>query len=160
MIENAVLDFINTNKLSEKYSVFEVKIYNPLFKKVLNKKAENNYVWENEKPYQNLIALNIFGTERKNHFLINDDKIPSNYIEINNKLFIWNEKDNLPDEKTIQVLKKYGIISKESIDTLKIIDDKKKGTDYFFCKNNLNKFRKVNTNIAIGYYELPKINCE
>ena len=42
VIENAVLDFINTNKLSEKYSVFEVKIYNPLFKKVLNKKAENN----------------------------------------------------------------------------------------------------------------------
>ena len=164
-IKNAVLDFINTNKLAKKYSVFDVKVYNPLYKQKLITISENSKKWENECPYDDLIVVNILGSDFKNRYLNNEIKndnkeIPTMHLEMDNKLFIWNDKNVDLNEKTIHVLKKYGIITNDKLDSMNIIDDTKKGTDYYFCKKNLKIFKKMTTNIATGYYEIPKINCK
>lgn len=164
-IENAIIDFVKTNKLLKKYSVFEIKVYNPLYKKKLTMISENIKKWENDYAYNDLIVVNIFGSDFKNRYLSNDvdnenKRIPSKYIEMENKLFIWNDNSASANNQTIQVLKKYRIITDGKLDSMKVIDDSKKGTDYYFCKRNLKIYKKVTTNIATGYYQIPKINCK
>ena len=41
-----------------------------------------------------------------------------------------------------------------------INDDAKKGVDYFFCKKNLKKYKKVKTTKVLGRYAPPKMNCK
>ena len=38
-------------------------------------------------------------------------------------------------------------------------NDSDKGADYYFCKNNLSKYKRVVTNIGLGYYKPPKLKC-
>ena len=106
VVEYAILDFVNTNKLAKNDSTFKVKIYDPLYKKVLNKKSNNTSIWENEKPYEDYIVVNIFGTNYK----FRNDEIPSKYYEINNKIFTWNDENKSANKKTIEILKKYKLI--------------------------------------------------
>jgi hypothetical protein len=40
-----------------------------------------------------------------------------------------------------------------------IVDDSQKALDYYFCKGNLKKYRKVYTSIAMGWYDPPKLYC-
>lgn len=40
-----------------------------------------------------------------------------------------------------------------------LIDDSKKAEDFYFCKENLKRFKKVRTSIATGYYDIPKVDC-
>ena len=39
------------------------------------------------------------------------------------------------------------------------VDDSKKGIDYFICKNNFLKYKKVTTNNAFDYSDIPNVNC-
>ncbi len=149
----------------KKYSVFDIKVYNPLFKKKLITISENTKKWENDYSYDDLVVVNIFGSDFKNRYTTDDitdrnSEIPSKYFVIKDKLFIWNDNNTSLNEKSIEVLKKYEVITDGERDSMNIIDDAKKGTDYYFCKKNLKKYKKITTNIATGYYEVPKINCE
>jgi len=49
------------------------------------------------------------------------------------------------------IVGKFGFYSKT--------DDAKKGVDYYFCKSNLKIYKRVNTTYALGYYDVPKLNC-
>ncbi len=38
-------------------------------------------------------------------------------------------------------------------------DDNQKGVDYYFRKNDVSKYKRIITNIGMGYYEPPRLKC-
>ena len=163
-VKIAVKDFIKKNTLAKENTVFNVKIYDPLSKKKLVDISESEQRWINSGIYEDLIVVNIFGDDYyKNKYNtqsnLNEDIIPNQFIEINGKLFLWKDKDET-NKETTQILKKYGVLTNSNIIPVFFRDDAKKGTDYFFCKNNLRKYKGTNSNIATGYLKPPNIDCK
>lgn len=114
---------------------------------------------------KNIIYIGIIDSNIK--VLASEDevkKIPQ-CVEVNNSLFIqrWKNKD-FDVQKSINLLKKYGVLLDDtdenyfSID--QSIDDYKKELAVYFCKNNNAVFKKVKSNIAVGYYDIPKLKCK
>lgn len=90
--------------------------------------------------------------------------IPSKHEVRNGKLFIWNDKNVQPTEDIVKVYGEFGILLYP--DSLGIIhqetkiDETIKGVDYYFCRNNIEKYKREVTNIGFGYYPYPKLKCE
>lgn len=128
-INNAIIDFMKMSSLQKKDNVFNISF------KELN---------------SGIIAVGIIGSHNK--FYIDGNKpltrMPTNYIEVNNKLFYWydaNEKDN----NIIDKLKEYNLIEYDSEIFEYVVDDKKEGVNYYFCKNNLKNYKKQKTNLPL-----------
>jgi hypothetical protein len=102
---------------------------------------------------------------------LNKDKVsisyrafPTNLIETNGKLFFWHDKTKSVTDTIINTLYKYNFVDtmivNEYIPSSTINNAAKKGADYYFCRNDLSKYRKVITNNTIGYYKPPKLKCK
>lgn len=118
-----------------------------------------------------VIGISIFGQENK-YYASPVNKVgslpgsfPTGYMEIDNKLFCWQVPDKPITSEIIAILSKYDHIDSTYADSFNgiipeyIVDDKKKAMHYYFCKNNIRKFKKVKTSIGIGYYKRPKLEC-
>ena len=85
-------------------------------------------------------------------------------LEINNSLFIqgWKSK-NFNARHSITLLKKYGVLLEDADENFFSynveVDDTRKELAIYFCKNNKSIFKKVKSNIAVGYYDIPKLKC-
>lgn len=164
-ILNAIKDFSHTS-LYRKNSVFHITFYDTLYRKILVRESERNYKWINGKPYKDIIAINIFGQDDKHIYKLTRETgigtkgfLPSKYIEKDGKLFIWYDDNIAMDEKTLSILKKYELIAVNE-EVMITTDEKKKGADYYFCRKDLTKYKKNISNIAIGYYDAPEMECE
>ena len=65
-------------------------------------------------------------------------------------------------EEMLSVLKKYNVLTDMIYDGMLpeySINDAQKGASYYFCRNDLSKYKRVVTNIATGYYRPPKLKC-
>ncbi|MDR1517840.1 MAG: hypothetical protein LBS52_07095 [Dysgonamonadaceae bacterium] len=84
------------------------------------------------------------------------------------KLFFWDDPNYGLTEEMIKVLMDYNIADLlENSEVNHIlgqewqgIDRRTKGADYYFCKENLNNYKRVITSAAAGWYEPPKLKCE
>ena len=145
-INNVILNFVNNNyQLLKNDAVFNVVFF------------------EEENDYYKLI---IIGTENQHLYnklkKTNDNRFPSNYTEVENKLFLWYGDTNKIDSLTISTYKKYNLLSDDKNGSIKyldseILDDSKKGVIYFVCKDNLTKFEKHISNKSIKYPK--KLKC-
>lgn len=167
-IQNAIMDFTNNRSLYKKDSVFFISFFDTLHKMVLEKIDDRNYRWIKGEIYEEIVAVSIAASY--NQFLLTADtkvgskgKLPTRYIEKNGKLFFWWDNEYPLTEKTLAVFSKYNLLQDDEGGIIKfpdfIIDDAQKGADYYFCKNNLTKYKKVITNIGIGYYDIPNLKC-
>lgn len=149
-IKNAIYDFVHTSKYSRKDSVFEI-----------DTKNLNNEI----------LCVSIFGSINKlypnpeNKIGTNYANFPTKYFEYENKLFYWNDSISCITDDLINILSEYNQIDSLNVHKFveypeMIIDDSKKGVDYYFCKRDLSKYKKVTTNMANGLYEPPKLKCE
>lgn len=87
------------------------------------------------------------------------DKLPTRYVIRDGKLFFWRD-DNYPvTEEIIAILWRYNVLQKDCIIPDFSSDDSQKGAHYYFCKNDLSKYKRVVTNIGLGYYKPPKLKC-
>ena len=88
--------------------------------------------------------------------------LPTRFLEKEGKLFIWKDLDHEFDSDIMDILIKYDKI--DSVANMgkfeDVIDDAKKGMHYYFCKEDFSRFKSVKTNIALGYYEPPKLKCQ
>ena len=114
-----------------------------------------------------IIGIIIYGATgkaavvRKGEY-IDQSTLPSRYMEINGKLFLWRDKDIAVKQDVITILKKYNHIDTAILGVYYPaynIDELKKGEDYYFCKHNIQKFKKVRTNKVMGKYPIPNLNC-
>jgi hypothetical protein len=151
-VKNAIYDFLHSGNFSKKDSVFSIRLIN------LNDDALGVSIGAND-----------------NKLLPGpDDKIntshrgfPTKYFEQEDKLFYWYDSTSFITQDLIYILSKYHRIDSLNVNgfigipiTSGHIDDSKKGTDYYFCKNNLQRYKKVRTRTAMGYYDPPKLNCK
>lgn len=104
---------------------------------------------------------------------IGSTRIPTRHIIKNGKLFYWHDPNYGLTEEMVKVLFQFNIA--DSIDLADLFatqdertdnyihyqDDKKaKVATYYFCKKNLNNYKRVITNIATGWYKPPKLKCK
>jgi hypothetical protein len=164
-VKNAILDFSNTSSLYKKDTVFSVSFQDPLYRMVLEKVDDGNSKWIEDKAYEGIIGVNVSADNNKIFFpedakIGSKGKLPSRYIEKDGKLFYWWD-DNYPLKKeTLTILNKYNILEPDKISALDFsINDAQKGVHYFFCKDELSVYKKITTNKAIGYYDIPNIKC-
>ncbi len=146
---NAVTDFLNSSGLSKKDSVFSVQVKNIS---------------------DDILGVSIIGSYKK--WVPNSDTkvgskmpyFPSRYIEKKGKLFYWSDSTNVLTDDLVKTFSKYNLIDSLNIGVTGmpdgIIDDSKKGVDYYMCKSNFTKYKKITTNKGIGYYDLPKLDCD
>jgi len=167
-IHNAILDFSTNCNLFKKDSVFSVNFRDSVFHKaILERVDEKNYKdgrtheWKRGSLYDGIVAVGILAFPGYQYYYSEETKakLPSRYIIKDGKLFYWSD-DNYPiTEEMIAVLRRYNLLQTDLIIPEYGTDDSKKGADYYFCKNNLSKYKRLVTNIGFGNYKLPKIDC-
>ncbi|MDR0231502.1 MAG: hypothetical protein LBI82_05220 [Dysgonamonadaceae bacterium] len=159
-------------------SIFSVRFEDSVFYLALNLETGQRY---RDKFYEDrvlvLISAHRICVECEEHGLKFNDrflytaetivgskgKLPSRYIEKDGKLFYWWDNDYPLTEEMLAILWKYDLLFDDTKGLVGFpqfsIDEKLKGVHYYFCRNNLSKFKRVVTNIAPGYYKPPKLNC-
>lgn len=148
-VQNAIIDFLHTERLSKKDRIFSVNV------DTLSDK---------------IIGISIIGFEDKlvlhpeNKIGTSHPYFPTKYLEKENKLFYWYDPESKITEELMLILSKYNKIDSSYVhgnyEFTIIFDDKKKGVDYYFCMNNLLTYKKVRTTVAIGWYDPPKLKCD
>jgi hypothetical protein len=143
-IKNILLDFSKT-KIYKKGKVFDLKISyldNELIYISFLENEENKYLYSISKP-------------------IEDNILPSSYIEKDGKLFIWWDKTLKVSQDMFDILKKYNMLKDDDGGWIAILDpimdDNKKGVNYFICKNDFKIYKRIITNK--GSIETPKLKC-
>lgn len=165
-IENAIIDFSHKNRLYRKYMVFQVDFIDTLYRKKLEKVDGRNYRWVDDRPYEDIYAISIAPITNEYIFLLSDslgvgkEYLPSRFLEKEGKLFFWRDEEHSANDKTVEVFRKYKLLTEDYLNDSYIVDDSQKCIDYFICRNNLTKYKKVITNKAIGYYDAPRIECD
>ncbi|MEZ0007099.1 hypothetical protein ABH942_002477 [Flavobacterium sp. 28YEA47A] len=143
-IQNTIIDFSNTS-LFEKGKVFKLhfeSLNNDLYHIMIIESFDNKYLYSKEKK-------------------IEENKLPSRCFELNNKLFIWWDDNYTIDKEVFSKLEKYSMLEDDKGGWITFlessIDDKKKGVDYFICKNNLKIYKRIIT--RIGNIPIPVLEC-
>jgi len=146
-IRNAIIDMVQTNnRYIKEDSVFSVGFRN----------LEGG-----------LIGVSIFGVV--DEFLVTEDKetdstmFPTKYYEYSNKLFYWKDPNAVLTDEILVKLDQYNQI--DSLPSIAfaelVIDDGKEGMFYYFCENNLLKYKKIKADVRSGWYDdLPNLNCK
>ncbi len=152
VIHNVIADFTHKSSLYKKNKVFHVSI----------RDIKNGIIVIGVLP-----SLDKFLPEPEDTIGNEKGYIPTNFIEQDGKLFYWRDSTKVLTKEAVEVLNTYNLIDSINIhgfiaipEGAMYIDERQKSVDYYVCRNNLRKFKKVTTNIGYGYYEAPKLNCE
>jgi hypothetical protein len=115
-------------------------------------------------------VLCITGNDTHSNLWINNNKVsysyrafPTGLIERNEKLFFWYDETKSVTDTIISTLYKHNFVDTMIVNVYipdRIINDAKKGANYYFCKNDLTKYKKIVTSRAIGHYKPPKLKCK
>ena len=156
-ILNAILDFTHSKKLFKQDSVFYVTVEYPLYsyKKLFD--GEYSYQIVRDESYQNIIGISISG-DSKSAFIEHSElskyeRMPSRYIIFQEKLFLWYDENQALTQKTIDVLSKFNLLKNED-EAMFVIDHSKKVAQYYFCKNDLTKYKR-----RINATSIPQLKC-
>ncbi|HTD42290.1 MAG TPA: hypothetical protein VK671_16785 [Mucilaginibacter sp.] len=149
-IQNAITDFLKTDPLSKRDTVFSVRL---------------------ENIGDTILGVSILGYPDKllpssrNKIGTNYPNFPTNYVERNGKLFYWYDSDKSITEEIITVLNKYHKIDSLNINGFKGFParqtgDSKKSVQYFFCQSNFTNYKKEHTTLSLGSYKPPHLECD
>ena len=163
-IDIAITDFLKS-KLSKRSNVFRVSIY-----------EKDHY--DGYEINEDLLVISIVPENTKTRIMplyyltfmdtIGSVRLPTRYEEKNGILFYWSDKDYGLTEETIKVFLDYYVVDlleNSEYDFLfgmerSGIPEFVKIAHYYFCKNDLNKFKSVKTILAARWYKPPKIKCK
>lgn len=149
MIANSIVDFTHCSSIIKHDSVFSVSVYQSSAKhgRVVRVGRHNfPLLWTDE---------NIIGQK--------GGSLPTRFIVRNGLLFYWKDEDFPLTTEAIEQYKKYNILRIFRPDDVLPdfeTDDAAKAVHYYFCKNDLRKYKRIISNIGVGYYDPPKLNCE
>lgn len=153
-IENAIYDFSNTEK-GEVNKVYKIRIDNEssdLYK----------FVVRNE--------INVYTYKR----IKIGDKVsgfPSRFIEVKNRLYVWEDSTQILNKDIFEKLQKYKVLDStiykiqnkelpQNKTPLIMTDESKKYLNYFFCKKDISKFKKIKTSKYLSVSDYPFVNCK
>jgi len=173
-IHNAILDFSTNCSLYKKDSIFEVSFQDTLYTYALKQVDERNFSWERDKLYEDIVTVGIsahricveceeYGLKFNDRFLYTAEttvgskgKLPSRHIIKDGKLFFWWDDDYPLTEEMFAILWKYDLLFDDTeglVGFPQFSTGKQKGATYYFCRNDLSKYKRVVTNVGLGYYK-------
>lgn len=108
---------------------------------------------------KNLIRITIIGNNNKfiveNKDSLND--LPNRFKESKEKLFYWEDKKvNNKNDSIYKKFVKFDLIETNKDNLNDFTDDKKKAAIYFFCKDNIYKYKKITSNT---FNNIPELKC-
>ncbi len=160
-IHNAILDFSEKCSLFHKDSVFSVSFKDSLYSLVLKQTDERNFHWVKDRFYEGVVTVSIVAYPNYQFYFSEEtkEKLPSRFAIKDGKMFYWWD-DNYPvTEEMLDVLWKYNLLQEELLIPEFSTNDSQKSADYYFCKNDLTKYKRVITSRGIGLYDPPNLNC-
>ncbi|MGY4384650.1 hypothetical protein ACVWYN_001676 [Pedobacter sp. UYP24] len=170
VIEKAIQNYVNKSRIFDKAKVFRVSIEDSLFRLGLNNAPDSDgiYRYHAVKLFEGIfVGITVQDNQfpmSKLGLAYNQGKLPSRYMEIQNKLFIWSDLNYPLTDKTLNILQKYNLVfdSKGGMFTVPEIFDTKsyKGVYYYFCRNDLTKFKRIISSNAYEFQDFPKLKCE
>ena len=151
-------------------SVFSVNFNDSVFNEaVLIRVNERTMQWKRGSLSKNLVSVEISASPEYKFLITSNTKVgskgylPSRHIIKEGKLFYWFDDSYPFTQEMLDFLWKYNLLQDDDSGLIIFpdnpINDSKKGADYYFCKNDLSKYKRVVTNIGLGYYKPPKIKC-
>ena len=167
-INIAIQDFSTKCNLFKKDSVFSVFFYDSVFSKPTltqvdkgEYKDRRTHQWKKGNLIDGIVSVEIGSNDDYQLYYSEQtkSKLPTRYVIKDGKLFYWWDKNNTVTEEIIAVLWRYNILQTYSIIPDFSTDDSRKGAHYYFCKNDLSKYKRVVTNIGLGYYKPPQLKC-
>jgi hypothetical protein len=169
-VKNAIIDFSNSSKFFKRSTVFVAYVKNPFYRAKLVRIDERNSEWVNGELYNHIIGISMSEYRKApplDSTMIGKkvQGIPTRFWEKDDKLFLWFGNNYILTEELYALFKKYDLLLENTFDGMVEYfepseNSPMKGVDYFFCKNDLRKYKKVTTSKAIGYYDIPTLNCE
>ena len=165
-IYEAITDFADNCRLFKQDSIFYITTLDTL-KHYTLQRNQGTLEWICDSIYANLFVINIIPSINKLFYFPDavvgsKGKLPSRYVIVKGKLFYWRDRDYPLTEEMLSVLKKYNVLTDMIYDGMLpeySINDAQKGASYYFCRNDLSKYKRVVTNIATEYYSHPKLKC-
>lgn len=163
----AINDFSKNCNLFKKDSVFCVVYNDSVYTKATLIHIDSGqsvdgrtHQWKKGKLIEGMVSVEISCSYYRHYFSEKTrNQLPTDYLIKDGKLFYWWNKNNTVTEDIIDVLWKYDVLQTDSLIPEISNDDSQKGADYYFCRNDLSKYKRVVTNIAIGYYNPPRLRC-
>ena len=165
-INLAIEDFSTKCNLFKKDSVFSVTFEDSVFYKTAliqvdkeKYKDGRTHQWKRGNLLDGIASVEIGGNGDYQFYYSEEtkNKLPTRYVIKDGKLFYWWDKKCAVTEEIIEVLWRYNMLQTYSIIPNFSIDESQKGAHYYFCKNDLSKYKRVVTNIGFGYYKPPKL---
>jgi hypothetical protein len=169
LIRLSIENFQNSREFKEG-TVFSVNFYDTLYIMKLEPTGDSNLEWITDKKVMHFNIVTI--SKSVNKFIkpnrladIKSDSIPNNYIEIDNKLFYWWDKDSERiKDGMIFMLEKYNLLKSNNLDGVidfydTANDDKSIGYHYYYCDLSSKRNKLVKTSKGIGYYDPPNLDC-
>lgn len=168
-INKAISNFLE-EELIESDTVFYITVESPVvYLEVKDSNGTQKFL--PKKKYEEIVGVSIIPYKGRYPILSSDYnkfseyKIASRYIEKNERLFYWDDKDKPVGQDIVSAFEKYGLIYyvDHSYELLPEVQQGLKdegGVNYYFCKSDLRIYKKDTSNEAMGYYKPPKINCE
>lgn len=169
-IHNAVMDFSKTRRFHKKDSVFQVTFHPEVYKWIVTKKVGGGIETAKGKVFQGMKAISIFPNVGK--FLLSADVkvglkgmiVPSRFIEVNDKLYLWWDADYPLTQELLDVLDKYHLLQDDEGGILTLPDGviihSHKSVDYYYCKDSPYWYKRVFINKIMGDYEPPPLKCK
>ena len=167
-INSAIRDFSTNCDLFKKDSVFSVNFEDSVFYKATLIQADKEkykdgrtHQWKRGVLYDGIASVEIAGSHYQYYYSEETKgKLPTKYVIREGKLFYWWDNNYPVTEEIIAVLWRYNVLQKDYIIPDFSSDESQKVAHYYFCKNDLYKYKRVVTNIGLGYYEPPKLKCD
>ena len=165
-IQNAILDFSTNCSLFKKDSIFFVNFHDSVFYggyyiRVDEKayKDRRTHTWIRGAFVNGIVMVEIIEFYDSFYYSTKEKEtiLPSRYAIKDGKLFYWWD-DNYPlTEELIVVLRKYNLLQTHFPEgSMNIVQ---KEARYYFCKNNLSRYKRVIKGMGMKKYNPPKLKC-
>ena len=168
VINLAIRDFSTNCHLFKIDSVFHVSYRDSVFRKgtvtQINQKDNEDRLthrFVRGDVIDGVVCVSIIGNGDYKFYYSEEtmSSLPNRYAVINGALFYWWDNRTVSADEIVQILKKYNLFQTYSIIPVYTSDEKARSADYYFCGNDLSKYKKVLSNKGIGNYNPPIPHC-
>lgn len=162
-INLAIQDFSEKCILFKYDSVFIVTYHDSVFNSATELvfiEGENAYKWQRGSLIDGIVCVGIMGKSDYQFYYSENEanvNLPSRYRILDNKLFCWWNANSSVTDEIVSVLWKFNALQTYSIIPDYSIEEKAKGADYYFRKDNLLRRKRVITSKAFGSYPPPRL---
>jgi len=168
-IHNAIMDFSKTRRFHKKDSVFQVTFHPEVYKRVVKKDSAGEIETIKGEKYQGMQAVDIFPNFKKVLLSANvkvglkSTIIPSRFMEINQKLYLWWDPDYPLTQETLNVLEKYHVFQDDEGGIITFPEDanyySKRRVYYYYCSSNPHQYKRIFTN-EWKRHKIPELRCK